>query len=211
MRRTSSSCRTALSAWVARTSRSTSSSRTARFAGRQDEQLLQPPLPPSCAGAVGILRVELGERVQCVRVARVGAMQLLEQVTRVRPAFVSEYSLASIKRDVGVRRVELARPQQLRLRVGESAPLEIGQAEVRVAERIVGRELDELLELHLRFRQLPALQEVGRQGAGGEHLFHVHWLFLPAGRHADGKREDEHRMDARATDSSDHEVTWFGR
>src|SRR5204863_3022585 len=115
--------------------------------------------------------------------------QLLERRARLRLAIGQRVDTRERQADLGAVRVELARPLQLRLGVGVPTGLEVGGAEVREAERIVGRELRQLGELGLGLGELIALQVAQAQHARAVQLFDGGTLGARAREQEDGRDE----------------------
>ena len=137
--------------------------------GKHGPQAILIP-PQGCT--IGLPCIELGKRVQHVRIASGVATQPLERGTRVRRAPRQRIELCEYEADFRARGVELAGTQELCFGIGEAAGLQVCETKVRVASRIIRGELRELLELRLRLGQLIALEKAAAQRARGVQLFH---------------------------------------
>ena len=133
-----------------------------------------------------------------MRVAGGILAQLLERGARLILPRGECVDLREHQPHLGTRRVELARTQQLLLRILKAAALQIDQAEVGEAERILGREIGELLELGLGLGELIPLEVAEPQGARGVELLHGRGLLAArAGAEQQGGRENGKRAPQR--------------
>ena len=159
--------------------------------GRDREHVAQPLLVPAGRCGVALLRLELGQRIQYVRVGGVLAAKLLEQCARVVRTSGQRVQLREHQPDLDAPRIQLAGALQLLLRLGKAAALQVGEAQVGVAEWVVGRELGELLELRLGFRELVAPKKAECGGARGVELLHRRRrLFLARDAEGDGRHAE---------------------
>jgi hypothetical protein len=139
--------------------------------GRHAEHVAQAVAVALSGGSVGAARVELGERVEHVCVGARIAPELLERRARLRGSIGLRVDAGEGEPDIGTARVELARALQLSLRLGVAPCLQVRVAEIREAERIVGRELGELGERRLRLGELITLEEAEAEHARRVQLF----------------------------------------
>ena len=166
---------------------------------RDAEDVAEPVAVALRRRGVGAARVELGERVQHVRVGAGVAAQLLERGARLGVAIRLRVDARERQPDLGAARIELARALELLLRLGVPAGLHVREAEVRVAERIVGREPGELGELGLGLGELIPLQVAEAEHARGVQLFH---------RSALGARTGDRRERGAGSYRRETSVTW---
>ena len=131
----------------------------------------------ACRCPIVFACLQLGERVQHTGIARGISTHLLQQRARIRRATREVVDLRQCQTHFGARRIELSRSIELTLCFLVAARLQVGEAKVRVSQRIVGGEFGELLERRLRLRQLISLQEAECEHAGGVELLHRHLLF----------------------------------
>ncbi len=92
-------------------------------------------------------------------------MHALERRARFGESSRERIDASERESDVGAAGIELQGARELPLGVGVPACLKIGEAQARVAERIVGREVRELLERRLRLGELVSLEVARTQHA----------------------------------------------
>src|SRR3982751_5455705 len=157
---------------------------------RDDEDVAQPVAISRARGGVGRGGIEQGERIEHVRFAARLATELLEERARLCGAIGQRIDPRERESDVGVGRVELARAVELLLGVGVASRLEVGEAEVGEAERIVRGELGELLELRFGLAELIALEVAHAKHARAVQLLDRGSLAF-AGAERDERRDGE--------------------
>ncbi len=178
---------------------------------RRRQRLAQPRLMARECGAVVRPRFELGERVRHVGIARGLPAEPFEEIARLAGAAGERVELREHQADLGARRVQLTCPEQLVLRLVEAAGPEEGEPEVRVPQRLVRREIDQLPELRLRRRKVVLVEEGEPLAAQGEELLHPR-LPLRAAAVRDEGEHDAEEQTSPAPVGPDHSRTggWVG-
>src|SRR4029078_1624933 len=108
------------------------------------------------------VRIHFRERVENTRFGRRFTTESLERRARVRRAAGERVESCKRQVDVCVFRLELMGSIELFLCFLITARLQVSEAEVGVGKRIIRRELDELAEFRLSFRELISLEETQR-------------------------------------------------
>ena len=153
----------------------------------QAEDLSQLLLVHAHGTAVPALCVELSERVEHLGVAP----QLAEGLARFVGSSGERIEPGGDESDLGVGRIQPARAAQLGFGLRIVTAAQVGEAQVRVSERISRSERHDLFEFHFCLRQ-PAPLEVGEpEVARGEECLLVDRLRPAAGRGHDQRRAED--------------------
>src|SRR5258708_37741839 len=105
--------------------------------------------------------------------------------------------------------MELSRAVQLFIGFGVAPLLKVREPEVRVAERVVGRLVDELLEEGFRLRELATLKAVHRLRPRREEDFHRNCLLSTADDCHDNRGAEQQSTRPRAEPGHSRSPMWI--
>jgi hypothetical protein len=140
--------------------------------GRDRQHVSQSLLVPTYRGAVALPSLQLGEGVEHASMSSGIAAKPLELCPSLGGTLRERIEARESESNLHTPRIELARAKELLFGLLVSGRLEVSEPEIGVAERIVGGEIRQLLELGLGLLKLIPLEVAEAEHAGGVELLH---------------------------------------